>query len=352
MRGNRRLGVFYLGETVCGRSRAEVATIVIRRNSVEETGVRNMRSRNINAPAIMVPLDGSKFAECALPLAINVARELNGRIGLVSVSQKKANGRRQKAGTNSAEKLDDVDLKRANYLKITAMRVERASSVHVDRIVFRGPAGKALVKYSTIHHPELIVMSTHGRGPLSRAWLGSVADWVVRHASMPVLLVRPRDEVEVDLTERSGLGNILVALDGSSQAEESLKWARAIGGDSAAYTLVRVVRNSMPVWSVDPTCGSFDYRDYAKHASIKVSEYLMRVERLMNNGSRNVCSVAAESMPAAVGILKTAEERASDLITITTHGRGGLPRLLLGSVADKVVRASNVPVLVVRPKRA
>ena len=63
-------------------------------------------------------------------------------------------------------------------------------------------------------------------------------------------------------------------------------------------------------------------------------------------------SVVVDGVNAAVGILATAEQKAADLIVITTHGRGGLPRLILGSVADKVVRASHVPVLVVRPVRS
>jgi nucleotide-binding universal stress UspA family protein len=167
---------------------------------------------------------------------------------------------------------------------------------------------------------------------------------------MPVLLVRPEEGVEVDPNDRRGFGRILVALDGSRQAEESLKWVRAIGGNETAYTLVRVAPKSVPVWAVDPTCVSLDLRDFAKIANIKVTEYLSRVERLLNNGKRKVESVAVEGVAAAVGILNTADQKEADLIAITTHGRGGLPRLVLGSVTDKVVRASRVPVLVVRPR--
>jgi len=220
----------------------------------------------------------------------------------------------------------------------------------VFRDVVSGTPAKELVEYSERHHPAIIVMSTHGRGPLSRAWLGSVADWVVRHVSMPVLLVRPKDGVDVDLSDHRSVGNVLVALDGSRQAEESIKWATAIGGKETSYTLVRVASNSVPAWTVDPTFAPFDACDYSKAERMKAFDYLIHAERLVNHGSTNVTSEVAEGVTAAVGILNAAEQKGADLIAITTHGRGGLPRLLMGSVADKVVRASQVPVLVVRPE--
>lgn len=79
--------------------------------------------------------------------------------------------------------------------------------------------------------------------------------------------------------------------------------------------------------------------------------YLSGVEHLVRNGSQNVATVVVDGVSPAVGILETAERNAADMIAITTHGRSGLPRIILGSVADKVVRASHVPVLVVRPNK-
>ena len=83
---------------------------------------------------------------------------------------------------------------------------------------------------------------------------------------------------------------------------------------------------------------------------IEAEEYLNGAKRLLGNGMRNAATVVVDGVPVANGILNTAKERSADTIVVTTHGRGGLPRLLLGRVADKVVRASQLPVLVVRPK--
>ncbi len=170
---------------------------------------------------------------------------------------------------------------------------------------------------------------------------------------MPVLLVHPEEGANVELTERHEFGNVLVALDGSPQAEESLRWAKAVGGKNTAYTLVRVARNSIPVWTVDTVKfpAYVDVRDYTKAAHRESADYLNGVEQLVKNGSQNIASVVVDGVSPAVGILETAERKTADLIAITTHGRGGLPRIILGSVADKVVRASHVPVLVVRPNK-
>jgi len=305
----------------------------------------------MNTPTIMVPLDGSKFAESALPLALGMAQRLDGRISVVAVAPKRSRKRGRAVLTVSAEDLNRADAKRSEYLDSIVRRIQEVSSVQVLCTVLFGAAAKELVKYSTVHHPEMIVMSTHGRGPLSRAWIGSVADWVVRHASMPVLLVRPEEGVEPQLTERRNFREVLVALDGSDRAEESLRWVKAIGAENTEYTLVRVARDSLPVWTVDTTTAPFDIRDYQKAGYVEADEYLRQAQSMVNNGRKNATTVVVEGVPAAVGILKTASERDADLIAITTHGRGGLPRLILGSVADKVVRASPVPVLVVRPQR-
>ena len=302
---------------------------------------------------ILVPLDGSKFAECALPFAIEMADRLSAAIELVCVVPDIHVGWKGSAETFPAEDPDSPDLEPSDYLDLAAKWVKTATSAQVLCTVLTGPAAKQLVIHSEMQEPALIVMSTHGRGPLRRAWLGSVADWVVRHASMPVLLVRPEEGADVELTNRQEFSNVLVALDGSRQAEESLRWAKAIGGEHPTLTLVRVARNSIPAWKVDTMKfpAYVHVRDYTKAAHTESAEYLRGVEHLMKNGSQNVASVVVDGVSAAEGILETAERKAADLIAITTHGRGGLPRLILGSVADKVVRASHAPVLVVRPTR-
>ena len=308
----------------------------------------------MNIPTIVVPLDGSTFAERALPYAIEMANKLGGAIELVCVSPQRRAGLHRRADGVAVDVENGFAVRPSNYLKTTAEKIEAVSSAQVLCTVLIGTAAKELVKHSKLTDPVLFVMSTHGRAPLDRARLGSVADWVARHASVPVLLVRPEEGADFDLDERCELTNILVALDGSRQAEDGLRWATKVGGVYASYTLVRVARNSVPVWAADTTCAPFyvDVRNYTRIGNVESVEYLRGVESGVKDAVRSVSSVVIERVPTDVGILRAADRKAADLIVITTHGRGGLPRLIMGSVAERVVRGSHVPVLVVHREHA
>ncbi len=307
--------------------------------------------RSTRHETILVPLDGSKFAECALPIALGVARRMDGQVGLVSVSSKKRRSPTRRVPTISPNDVNLIDEAAANYLNGVAARIAEFSSVPVFPTVLTGKPSTALVKHAKRHHPELLVMSTHGRGPLSRSWLGSVVDSVVRHVPMPVLLVRPESNCEVELDDAHQFRRIVVPLDGSGLAEQSLQWAISFGGSEAHYSLVRVTPDSIPAWSPLLQIDTQDVRDLVKAAHDESSEYLSAVKRTVERDGLTVKTRIEDTMPSAVGILEAAKEESADLIVITTHGRGGLRRLVWGSVADKVVRASHVPVLVVHPAR-
>jgi len=301
---------------------------------------------------ILVPLDGSKFAECALPIALSVARILDGQVGLVSVSSKKRIRPRQRVATLSPAAVNLIDEVASDYLDGVATRISEFSSVPVYPTVLTGRPAAALAKHAKGHHPELIVMSTHGRGPFSRYWLGSVADWVVRHVPTPVLLVRPETDCEVRLDDERRFHRIVVPLDGSDLSEQSLQWAKLLGGREAEYNLVRVTPDSIPAWSHQPQADARGTTDLAALAHDDAVEYLDAVKRTVEEGGLAVRTVIQDTMPAAVGILDLAERESADLVVMTTHGRGGLRRLVLGSVADKVIRASHVPVLLLKPTDA
>jgi nucleotide-binding universal stress UspA family protein len=200
-------------------------------------------------------------------------------------------------------------------------------------------------------------LSTHGRGALGRFWLGSVADELVRRLSMPVLLVRP-GEGQADLGNTPTFRRILLPLDGTPLAEKMIEPAVALGEMmDASFTLVRVI-------------APYTHLAYV-HENMrleKVSESILREVRavesrlwsdartyldgvaagLRSRGLRVETHVMADDQPA-VGILREAENFGADLIALETHGRRGLSRVLMGSVADKVIRGGGVPVLLHRP---
>ena len=194
-------------------------------------------------------------------------------------------------------------------------------------------------------------MATHGRGSMSRFWLGSVADKLVRSLPLPILLVLPQEQAS-DLALDRVLQHILVPLDGSELAEQALGPAVALGSLMVAdYVLVRVVD---PLEPAGRDAQGFLISGLAPEGLQRLQEeaaaYLERTAEHLRARSLQVFTRVLINSQAAEAILQEAGTPPIDLIALETHGRGGLARLLLGSVADKVVRGTPTPVLVHRPQ--
>src|SRR5262245_53338933 len=303
--------------------------------------------------SLLVPLDGSPFAEHALPLALRLARAAGAALRLVRVADTPAV---YYAGAPYDGELETVVRARQQaYLDDIVQFLRGLSSVPVSTALLEGPVADTLCAQAGDGETDLVVMATHGRGPLGRFWLGSVADELVGRLPVPVLLVRP-GEGEVDLAQEPELGPILVPLDGSPLAEEVLapagELARLLGVN---ITLLRIVK-PVPGSAVpdDPALGQEARallnrtREVHREVIHEASASLLRVaERLRSEGLRVGTRVTIQEHPAAA-ILGEAEATDAGLIALTTHGRRGLIRVVMGSVADKVVRGAAIPVLVHR----
>jgi nucleotide-binding universal stress UspA family protein len=299
---------------------------------------------------ILVPLDGSAFAEHALPLAVSIARRAGATLQLVQVHVPVA--ALYSASELVADPTLDVAIRQnvGAYLDGMVHRLTETGPVQVTRTVVDGPVAEALHEQALAVPAELVVMATHGSGGLSRFWLGSVADALVRRLPVPVLLLRPQEGAP-DLARDPVLRHILVSLDGSELAEQALGTAVTLRTlMQADYLLVRVV---------DPlehagrdTAGlpiSGLVAEGRKRLQEEATAYLERTAERLRGQSLRVRTRVVVSFQAAEAILGQAGTPPIDLIALSTHGRGGLPRLLLGSVADKVIRGAVTPVLVHRP---
>jgi nucleotide-binding universal stress UspA family protein len=216
-------------------------------------------------------------------------------------------------------------------------------------VVATGNVVKILVRRLRDTPADLVALSTHGRGPVKRAWLGSVADGLLRHSPVPILMVRPEEPDEdatrspkdplPDLSARAApVERILFPLDGSSEAERMLELAAPLADARTAECLLfRVVDPSQPgeAFRLGYPLGETARAADAEKAA---AEYL--------EGCSNVRAIVTAAAQPAVAILDAATGEEVNLIAIATAGRGGIARLLLGSVADKVIRGSPVPVLV------
>jgi nucleotide-binding universal stress UspA family protein len=293
---------------------------------------------------IMVPLDRSPLAEQALPLAHELAWRAGATLDLVTAHALYAlqDGNPGRLPYNASE---DAEFRQREqlYLNAAGDRLLTHHPVPVRTAVLDGLPADALLKRQDDQPADLIVMTTHGRGPVSRAFLGSVADELIRRAPVPLLLLRPSPEP----TSESALpiiNHVLITLDGSTLAEgvvpPSLELARLL---EARCTLLRVIDSAEP--SLDPTTGPW------QRAEDAAATYLEAIARRLRECGLCVDVHTVVARHAAAAILEHAHEQPGYLIALATHGRSGVRRALLGSVADKVIRGSALPALVVHPQQ-
>ena len=293
---------------------------------------------------IMVPLDGSRFAESALPLALSVSRRTGAPLHLVTV-QEPIPSFAYDEWESAAE-----DWSR-EYLNHVVERVRPHTSAEVTATLLTGHVVEALEEEAKARSADLVVMATHGRGAFSRAWLGSVTDAFIHHACRPVLLVRPPEgEGEVDLSREVAFGRMLVPLDGTELSESVLEHAVAFGTlFRTAFHLVRVVPYPMQFSSPYLPHTMQVNQQFVAEAKEAAAAYAeTHAERLRKRDLEVETAVVVVAQPGH-GILAEAEDSRSDMVAMATHGRAGLTRAILGSTADKVVRGTRIPVLLYRP---
>jgi nucleotide-binding universal stress UspA family protein len=296
--------------------------------------------------SLLVPLDRTSLAEQALPLAAGLARRVGARLDLVEVHANYAL-EDPHAGWAPFDHRRDAQLKQqeATYLEATATWLGSLSPVSVRTAVV--PGSSVLAEFVADHILEraracgtdLIVLATHARGLLGRLGFGSVADELVRRAGVPVLVLPPREKAPAVIPEPV-LEDVLVPLDGSPLAEQVLgpavELARLL---EARCSLLRAVG---PHSSNGRGAGGLT-------EAAQAEGYLNGVAaRLRGPGLRVRTRLLVARHPAEA-ILEEAAAQTGSLIALATHGRGGLNRLLMGSVATRLVRAAAAPLLVYRP---
>jgi nucleotide-binding universal stress UspA family protein len=301
---------------------------------------------------ILVTLDGSTFGEQALPFTRAVAAKTGASVNISHVqccdppTDLLQNTQFQYEGVNMAAYVE----KHAEEQRAYLLRHEEAMKAELpdNRIcsaLLEGYVTEALERHAREIGAQLIVMTTHGRTGVSRAWLGSVADSLVRNSTFPLLVIRPLEDGETFPMAR--FDHFLVPLDGSRTGEKILEptvdLAQAMG---SRLTLLHVVSPNVTLGArVSPLpTGRLEER------LARAEGYLSGVvERLAKEGVEATYRIESHYAPAR-SILNTAETEEVDLIAIATHGYTGVKRALLGSVTDKVLRGAKWPLLLVRPQ--
>ncbi len=289
---------------------------------------------------IMLPLDGSELSERALGFGARLARSINGEIELVHVIEQ----------TPPSDLSRDVGHKAAEQYFLSALRRLPTDLTITTRVTYGNPSD-AILALVDAAPATLIVMSTHGRGGLGRLMHGSVADKVMRGASVPVALVR-----ESTPPSDKPLQTVLVALDGSALAEATLPLAIELA--ERAPALISLVRVVEPLWlssrvSYAPEMAYLptdqgDILNIEEQLQSDARAYLERVARGIRARGVPVVWEIRDGL-AADEILRAAETTSADVILLSTHGRGGIRRWALGSVTDEVLHRGTIPILAIPP---
>lgn len=266
---------------------------------------------------LLVPLDGTPFAEGALPYAEALARRTGAVVHLVRGSLVRHAPLEQ---TGEAQIVAD---ERAYLVKV----VERLGAQRIAASVTlqHAAAAEAIVGQAQQWGADLIVMATHERGPVGRAIFGSVTAGVLETTTAPVLLVQPGDAPPFEGTQR-----VLLPLDGSPLAEAALPVAQRFAQIlSAPITLVTALPRDEE--------GEHPLRDHLREVTGHLEEAGLTVQVEVREGD------------AAKVIRAAAEECGATLIAMATRAHTGIDRMILGSTADAVLRATEVPLVLVRP---
>lgn len=305
--------------------------------------------------SILVPLDGSSFGEHALPLALTLARKSGATLHLVHVHTP------LQAVYAEIQLYDDqldaqVRERSRQYLHNMAQSLQGLTATPINAVQYEGEVESIICELATSMGIDLVVMTTHARGPMGRFWLGSVADKLIRDLTMPLLLVHPQD-IAANIKQEVAIKHMLLPLDGTSLAEQMLEPAIALGSlMGSRYTLLRVIRPLMPMptnlegETLAHMAQSWVEKIEKVHEQDRqaAKDYLEGVAKQLRSRSLEVATEVAVEEKPALAILHHAQPP-FDLIAMETHGRRGLSRLFMGSVADKVIRGAHLPILVHRP---
>jgi nucleotide-binding universal stress UspA family protein len=298
---------------------------------------------------VVVPLDGSKTAENALPIARSFARALHIPVELLAVIDVAHMARQISA--DQASTLRTLSQDRARYYEQYLAGVgKNFPGDSVRHTVLNGAPAEIIIDTAAKDARTLIAMATHGRSGVDRWLLGSIAEKVIRGASNHVLLVRASETSPH--WDMPSVKTIIVPLDGSKLAEEALPAAQVLANRLQATTiLLGVYAGPYSGGSGDSFFSSRQVEAFIAELRAESLSYLERkTEELKRNGFDNVSLTAREGL-APDEIIRFAAETPDSLVAMCTHGRSGVQRWVLGSVTEAVVRHSDRPVLVIRAQK-
>jgi nucleotide-binding universal stress UspA family protein len=313
----------------------------------------------------LVPIEIHENAVPVVAWAALMARTLHSRLTLLHVDEsleplkhKPVVVGREIPGTNVT-----ADEWRSSYTQTARLELARlieqcCTGVSVETVLLEGRAHATILDYLEKTSCDLIVMGTQGRPWYQRIVIGSTAETIVRTSALPVLIIHNTGSGQA----APALKRLLLTTDFSVGGLGSEKWALQLATHGAEeVTLIHAVEN--PLLDVyEPDQAEIDLRKIMEESrqhpprsaqpfwdhAHRVAHAKLSLIRQQFLGTHAQVELVVREGPAAEDILRVAEEKNVDLIVMATHGRSGVRRLVLGSVTEKVIRATARPVLTVR----
>ena len=296
---------------------------------------------------LLVATDGSELAEAALPYAEELAGRLGSEVALLNIcesEEQRASHMRQLYMSRLAEAVEQGirECRRlAGGLK--------SEETKVESIIVAGNPAEEIIDYAETKHVSLIIMATHGRSGIRRWTMGSVATKVLRGSSVPLALIKA-GEPRPAMRERRLLAKALLPLDGSEAGETAVAYVEELAVRlKMEVTLLQVVEPKYIAIGAEPWDYSPYRQEWLEAMEQSARAYLGGIEQRLN-AKGIVVNSRIESGVATERILEVAEQISADVIAMSTHGRSGVARWAIGSVADRLAHAGNIPLILVRAR--
>lgn len=295
---------------------------------------------------LLITLDGSELSESILPFARILARKLHLPVELLRVVEREviAVAVNPKRNYSYGDAEQDLRTSSNNYLNGIVKSFADVSKANCFTLV--GDPAEVIIEKASEEDGTLIAMSTHGRSGIQRWYLGSVADKVLHASKSPMLLVKGKEHPQ-DSEREATINRIIVPLDGSPLAEQALPHATAVAtaldAEIGLMEVYSLVTNAYYGEGFMP-----NFEEIADAMRDEVKAYLTtKITELDTAGAKHGEGIIEEG-DAAAKIIELAQKTPNSLITMCSHGRSGISRWVLGGTADRVIRYSGDPVLIVR----
>jgi nucleotide-binding universal stress UspA family protein len=286
----------------------------------------------ITIKKILCPVDFFPASEGAAMRAARIAADYDATLKLLHVVSPILSS--YKFPLNRAEAIKSLEQAATRKMKKLIERIEAVAGIAIKSEIRAGNVQNEIKRAVDRDKPDLIVMGTHGHHGIERWFLGSVTESLLRHSPVPLLTVSPASK---DGDRR--VSRILVTTDFSDGTADALAYAFSIAQENQARVdLLHVVED-------------VGLEIFNRYGDPFLKNIRKKLEGLVPRGAKNWCEVRTrvESGKPYRVILKILEREKPDLLVMNIHGKNRIDRALLGTTAERVVRAADCPVLLIPP---